>query len=61
VKEGATLSGEALESIKSDVLRRLKTMLNMINQEKGLPAWGDTTTCGYCIFEGLCRSGSWPG
>ena len=59
VKEGATLSGDALESIKNDVLRRLKTMLDMIQQEKELPAWGDTTTCNYCNFEGLCRRSSW--
>ena len=59
IKEGATLSGDALESIKNEVLHRLKTMLNMIQQEKELPAWGDTITCNYCIFEGLCRKSSW--
>ncbi len=59
IKEGATLSGDALESIKNDVLHRLKTMLNMIKQEKELPAWGDTATCSYCNFEGLCRKSSW--
>ena len=59
IKEGATLSGEALESIKNDVLLRLKTMLTMIQQEKELPAWGDTMTCSYCHFEGLCRRSSW--
>ena len=59
IKEGATLSGEMLESIKNDVLQRLKIMLNMITQEEELPAWGDTTTCSYCSFEGLCRRSSW--
>ncbi|MDH5611923.1 MAG: PD-(D/E)XK nuclease family protein [Gammaproteobacteria bacterium] len=59
IKEGATLSGEALTSIKNDVLNRLKIMLNMIQQEKKLPAWGDMTTCSYCHFEGLCRKSSW--
>ena len=57
VKQGATLSGEALGSIKQDVLYRLKIMLDMINNENKLPAWGDTTTCSYCHFEGLCRKG----
>ncbi|MCK4705317.1 MAG: PD-(D/E)XK nuclease family protein, partial [Gammaproteobacteria bacterium] len=55
IKQGATLSGELLESIKQDVLYRLKIMLDMIQQKKELPAWGDTTTCSYCHFEGLCR------
>ena len=59
IKQGATLSGEALESIKHDVLHRLKTMLDLIKQEKKLPAWGDTATCNYCSFEGLCRKSSW--
>lgn len=55
VKEGAKLSGDELKSIKSDVFNRLVTMLGMIKQEKKLPAWGDTITCSYCHFEGLCR------
>ena len=59
IKQGAMLSGEMLESIKYDVLSRLKTMLEMVKQEKELPAWGDTTTCNYCQFEGLCRRSSW--
>ena len=59
IKEGATLSGDALAAIKNDVLNRLKIMLDMIRQEKELPAWGDTTTCNYCHFEGLCRRSSW--
>ena len=59
IKEGATLSGDALESIKNDVLHRLKIMFDMIKQEKTLPAWGDTTTCSYCSFAGLCRRSSW--
>ncbi|MDH5388588.1 MAG: PD-(D/E)XK nuclease family protein [Gammaproteobacteria bacterium] len=59
VKPGATLSGEALDSIKQDVLYRLKIMLDMIKQKKELPAWGDTITCNYCSFEGLCRKSSW--
>ncbi|MCK4708211.1 MAG: PD-(D/E)XK nuclease family protein, partial [Gammaproteobacteria bacterium] len=55
VKEGATLSGDLLESIKTEVFDRLKTLLNMIQQGAELPAWGDTATCNYCDFEGLCR------
>ena len=59
IKEGATLSGKALESIKTEVLQRLKTLLEMISKGNKLTAWGDSTTCSYCHFEGLCRRSSW--
>ncbi len=59
IKKGAELSGDALELLKNDVLDRLTTILSMIQQKKELPAWGDTTTCSYCNFEGLCRRSSW--
>ncbi|MCW8830580.1 MAG: PD-(D/E)XK nuclease family protein, partial [Gammaproteobacteria bacterium] len=58
VKNGAELSGDELNSLKEDVLHRLKSMLGMIQQKKELPAWGDTTSCSYCNFEGLCRKSS---
>ncbi|MDH5711414.1 MAG: hypothetical protein OEZ15_07100, partial [Gammaproteobacteria bacterium] len=53
--EGASLSGEILETLKADILLRLKSILGMIQQNKELPAWGDTSTCNYCHFDGLCR------
>ena len=55
IKEGASLSGETLETLKADILLRLKSILGMIQQNKELPAWGDTSTCNYCHFDGLCR------
>ena len=55
IKEGASLSGETLETLKAEVLLRLKSILGMIQQNRELPAWGDVTTCGYCQFDGLCR------
>ena len=58
-KQTGTLEGDALSSLKSDVLARLETVISEIRTSNPLPSWGDTQACGYCDMSGLCRKQMW--
>jgi ATP-dependent helicase/nuclease subunit B len=54
-------SGEALQNLLSQVAQRLGAIELALQQQAGLPAWGDDKVCGYCEFGGLCRRAAWQG
>ena len=59
VKTRASLEGEQLRSLNHDIRERLQTMVTMLREGEPLPAWGDSQTCSYCDFSGLCRKKVW--
>ncbi len=59
VKTGALLEGEALAELTAAVRERLERLAAEIRAGRGLPAWGDARTCGYCEMDGLCRRPVW--
>lgn len=58
-KQAGILEGEALTDLKSDVLKRLETVIADIRSSKPLPSWGDSQACSYCDMSGLCRKQMW--
>jgi ATP-dependent helicase/nuclease subunit B len=59
VKTRASLEGEQLRSLNHDIRERLQTMVSQLREGRPLPAWGDSKTCSYCDFSGLCRKKVW--
>lgn len=59
VASGACLEGEALQRCKNKLRERLRIMVEQMEQGAVLPAWGDTTSCGWCAMSGLCRKQAW--
>jgi len=58
-KQSGVLEGDSLTDLKSDVLKRLETVITDIRASKPLPSWGDSQACGYCDMSGLCRKQMW--
>jgi len=58
-KQAGILEGEALNDLKTDVLKRLETVISDIRSSKPLPSWGDSKACAYCDMSGLCRKQMW--
>jgi ATP-dependent helicase/nuclease subunit B len=58
-KPAGCLEGDALISLKKDVLTRLETVISDIKSSQPLPSWGDSQACGYCDMSGLCRKQMW--
>jgi ATP-dependent helicase/nuclease subunit B len=58
-KIGATLEGDHLNDLKTNIIERLVTIIGNLESGKPLPAWGDSTVCRYCDMDGLCRKQSW--
>ncbi len=58
-KQAGILEGEDLSNLKTDVLKRLETVIADIRTAQPLPSWGDSQACGYCDMSGLCRKQMW--
>lgn len=58
-KKDSVLTGETLQTLALDIQQRLDTVVTEIAQGKGLPAWGDSTACGYCDMNRICRRAIW--
>jgi len=58
-KISGCLEGDDLNTLKTDVLQRLETVISEIKSAQPLPSWGDTKACGYCDMSGLCRKQMW--
>lgn len=59
IKQGAELSGETLETLKTACRSRLENIIQMIHRGHTLQAWGDEQVCSYCRFAGICRKPFW--
>lgn len=57
--KATALRGDDLRRLVSHVEARLRTLLDALTQGAPLPANGDTSTCRYCDFSGLCRRETW--
>jgi len=58
-KKNSALSGESLQTLALDIQQRLDTIVTDMAEGKGLPAWGDSTACGYCDMNRICRREVW--
>jgi len=58
-KVSGELEGDALNTLKTDVLRRLENAISEIKSAQPLPSWGDNKACSYCDMSGLCRKQMW--
>jgi len=58
-KQSGALEGDSLTDLKTDVLKRLETVIADIRSSKPLPSWGDSQACSYCDMSGLCRKQMW--
>jgi len=58
-RQSGILEGDALNNLKTDVLKRLETVISDIRSSKPLPSWGDSKACSYCDMSGLCRKQMW--
>ena len=54
-----TLDDAVLNTLSQGIASRLKHIVQQIEQGRGLPAWGDTTTCKHCDMKLLCRRQAW--
>ena len=59
VSSKAGVEGETLATLATQVRQRLQRVQHAMRGGAGLPAWGDSITCGHCQVEGLCRRGLW--
>lgn len=59
VKTAACLQGDRLDTLRQQTRSRLQDMVEAINQQAPLPAWGAETICRYCTFSGICRRQQW--
>jgi ATP-dependent helicase/nuclease subunit B len=61
ISTSAHLQGEKLDELADEEYRRLQMLTNSLIEGEVMPAWGDTDTCQYCEFEGICRKELWVG
>jgi ATP-dependent helicase/nuclease subunit B len=54
-------AGDELDTLLAAVAQRLAGIDAALQQQAGLPAWGDDKVCAYCEFSGLCRRDTWQG
>lgn len=59
VRQGASLSGESLQTLKVSCSQRLNDIIKMTHDGYSLTAWGDDKVCSYCKFDGICRRSYW--
>lgn len=59
VRQGASLSGETLQTLKASCSQRLNEIIKMTHDGYSLTAWGDDKVCSYCKFDGICRKPFW--
>ena len=59
VKMPYTLADDELHTLSQGIASRLSQVTQQIEQGHGLPAWGDSTTCGHCDMKLLCRRQAW--
>ena len=59
LKSGAKLSDAGLEHLSQRVGERLSTIIQDMQAEKMLTAWGDDKTCSYCNMSRICRLQAW--
>jgi ATP-dependent helicase/nuclease subunit B len=59
VKVKSGIEADALETLTDEVKQRLVSIVNMEREGNKLPAWGDSRTCSYCEFSGVCRRKVW--
>jgi ATP-dependent helicase/nuclease subunit B len=55
----AGLDGDILQELKHATDERLKNLLDALQHDAQVPAWGDEQTCEYCKMQGLCRRSAW--
>lgn len=54
-----TLANEELRSLGEAMAARLKRIVQQLQADTGLPAWGDSRTCAHCDMKLLCRRPAW--
>ncbi len=59
VKTGARLGEEQLPDYRQRTRQRLTMMIDAINRQHPLSAWGDDKACQHCRFSGICRRQQW--
>jgi len=58
-RTAAHLEGDALTELRDRHAARLQQLLQQLDDDQALPAWGDDVTCHYCEMDGLCRRQIW--
>ena len=59
VKPAASLSGDALKTLKTVCTDRLNELIQMTHNGHVFTAWGDEKVCSYCRYDGICRKSFW--
>ncbi|MGD8842166.1 MAG: PD-(D/E)XK nuclease family protein, partial [Gammaproteobacteria bacterium] len=59
VSPGICARGEELRDLLAAIAQRLTVLDEALQQQPGLPAWGDDKICAWCEFHGLCRRDAW--
>ena len=59
VKQGASISGDELLSLKNSGKNRLSDIIQMTQDGKRYSAWGSEKVCSYCKYTGICRKPFW--
>lgn len=59
VKDSGCLHGDDLNKLTAEVKTRLSQISDKLHDKHAIPAWGDSTTCAMCRFQGICRKDSW--
>ncbi|MFV1996907.1 MAG: PD-(D/E)XK nuclease family protein [Acidiferrobacterales bacterium] len=61
ISTSARLQNDELDGLIDEESRRLQSLTHALVAGAVMPAWGDTETCQYCEFEGICRKEFWVG
>lgn len=61
ISTSARLQDEKLDELVDEENSRLHTLINALIEGEVMPAWGDTESCQYCEFAGICRKELWMG
>ncbi len=59
ISSSSSLQNEELAGLLGAEDERLQVITNALVDGAVMPAWGDTETCQYCEFEGICRKELW--
>lgn len=59
ISSSSRLHNEELAGLLEEENKRLQTITSALADGAVMPAWGDTETCQYCEFEGICRKELW--
>lgn len=59
VSDSVSFRGDQLTELVEEEKARLREIIGNLINGAPMPAWGDTETCGFCEFDGLCRKELW--